>query len=75
MEKLLKERKQLTQLVAIPLMVVPIASTSIVRESTSPSITAKVQSADTLGELVKAMEDLSIKGQEIEKLKYQIKNL
>lgn len=75
MEKLLKEREQSTYLAAISIKAVPIASTSTAGASTSAAITAEAQSTDSLGKLVKAMEDLSIRGQEIRKLKAQINNL
>ena len=75
MEKLLKEREQSTQLAAIPLTAVPITSTSTARPSTSATITVEGQSTDSSEELIRAMDDLSIRGQEIEKLKTQWNNL
>lgn len=74
MKKLLRERTNNT-LAAVPLKIVPIASTSIVGASTSTTIIVEGQSTDSSEELIKAMDDLLIRGHEIEKLKTQLKDL
>lgn len=73
-EKFLKEREQTTQLAIVPLTSVPIISTSVTGASNLATITVEGWSKDSSEEIIKAIDDLSIRGQEIEKLKTQLKN-
>jgi len=72
-EKLLKEKEHSSQLAIVPLTAIPILVATIVGASTSE--TTESQTTSSSNELVKAMEDLSIQGKEIEKLKAQLKTL
>jgi len=71
LEKLLKEKEQSSQLALVPLNAVPISVTGTAKASTSTT----PPTTDSSNELIKAMQEMSIQGKEIEKLKDQLKNL
>lgn len=78
MEILLKEKEQqYVSAYAIPLVVIPMTATSTIEASTSAIAitTTEDQSNNTPLDLAKAMENMSIKEHEIEKLTAKMNNL
>lgn len=75
MESLLKEKEQqLSISVAIPIATNSVAGTSVERTYTT-TIVVEMQSIDSTKQLSKAMGDLSLKDQEIKKLKMQLQKV
>jgi hypothetical protein len=76
MDKLVKEKEQSVHMVVIPLDAVPLT-----RVSTAPATTTEIPSTipmkvlDASEKLVKSMEDMSLKGEEIRKLQEEVKIL
>lgn len=76
LENLLKEKEQQADVeTTIPITTTSIARTSTTGTSIAAAIIVETQSTDSTTDLAKAMGYLSIKGQEIEKLKAQLNNL
>jgi len=82
MEKMIKEKEQSSQLAVVPLDAIPIASllqkgipTIITTTGTSSSIVLPTSTAYDSIKLAESMENMSIQGEEIKKLRHEVKFL
>jgi hypothetical protein len=77
MDKLIKYKEQSVQMVMIPVEAVPLKGIRTSESSTSIDIpsTIPVQVSDAFEKHVKSMEDMSLQGEEVRKMKEDIKNL
>jgi hypothetical protein len=77
MDKLIKEKEQSVHMAIIPLEAVPLTGfrTSEVATSVEIPSTIPIQVLDASEKLVKSMEDMSLQGEEIRKIKEEEKNL
>ena len=71
MERLLKEKEQMTPMEVIPLSAVPIAEVSTVEIPSASPLTALEKTV----ELAKSMEEMNLKETEINRLKREVENL
>jgi hypothetical protein len=71
LERLLKEKEQMTPMEVIPLSEVPIAEVSTTKIPSAAPLTILEKNV----ELAKSMEEMTLEGIEINRLKMEIENL